>query len=211
MEALPATTGDCPHTVASPHQQTCHPSNIVYIYTMKDGERLVSMFTLRSLMTFMFFISLVMVEATNSQYTSLLDWFDVDLEGEHSAMDGRILQEHTEYVVYAIHRFLIPNFTFQFLWRFFPHLKEIFATPGLSQHYVHQMALCVKDHTNVLPADISSDFPGYACLLGNLLEAAGVAFTQPGSFDRHIPRINGDILSVDEATFAHQRLLDRYS
>lgn len=74
-------------------------------------------------------------------------------------------------------------FTFPFLWRLFPHLKEIFATPGLSQHYVHQMALCVKDHTNVLPADISSDFPGYACLLGNLLEAAGVAFTQPGSFD----------------------------
>lgn len=41
-----------------------------------------------------------------SQYTSMLDWFAVDLEGEHSAMDGRILQEHTEYVVYAIHRIL---------------------------------------------------------------------------------------------------------
>lgn len=39
-----------------------------------------------------------------SQYSSMLDWFAVDLEGEHSAMDGRILQEHTEYVVYAIHR-----------------------------------------------------------------------------------------------------------
>lgn len=44
------------------------------------------------------------------------------------------------------------------------------------------MALRVKDHTNVLPADISSDFPSYACLLGNLLEAAGVAVSQPGSF-----------------------------
>ncbi|XP_022873269.1 uncharacterized protein LOC111392216 isoform X1 [Olea europaea var. sylvestris] len=41
-----------------------------------------------------------------SQYSSMLDWFAVDLEGEHSAMDGRILQEHTEYVVYAIHRIL---------------------------------------------------------------------------------------------------------
>ncbi|PIN00040.1 Negative regulator of COPII vesicle formation [Handroanthus impetiginosus] len=41
-----------------------------------------------------------------SQYTSMLDWFAVDLEGEHSAMDGQILQEHTEYVVYAIHRIL---------------------------------------------------------------------------------------------------------
>lgn len=39
-------------------------------------------------------------------YSSMLDWFAVDLEGEHSAMDGRILEEHTEYVVYAIHRIL---------------------------------------------------------------------------------------------------------
>lgn len=38
-----------------------------------------------------------------SQYASMLDWYAVDLEGEHSAMDGRILQEHAEYVVYAIH------------------------------------------------------------------------------------------------------------
>lgn len=30
----------------------------------------------------------------------------MDLEGEHSAMDGRILEEHTEYVVHAIHRIL---------------------------------------------------------------------------------------------------------
>ncbi|XP_010528191.1 PREDICTED: GPI inositol-deacylase [Tarenaya hassleriana] len=41
-----------------------------------------------------------------NQYTNRLDWFAVDLEGEHSAMDGRILEEHTEYVVYAIHKIL---------------------------------------------------------------------------------------------------------
>ncbi|KAM7467704.1 hypothetical protein LguiB_015266 [Lonicera macranthoides] len=41
-----------------------------------------------------------------NQYTCMLDWFAVDLEGEHSAMDGRILEEHTEYVVYAINRIL---------------------------------------------------------------------------------------------------------
>lgn len=41
-----------------------------------------------------------------TQYTRMLDWFAVDLEGEHSAMDGQILEEHTEYVVYAIHRIL---------------------------------------------------------------------------------------------------------
>lgn len=40
----------------------------------------------------------------SNQYTRRLDWFAVDLEGEHSAMDGQILLEHTEYVVYAIHR-----------------------------------------------------------------------------------------------------------
>lgn len=37
-------------------------------------------------------------------YTRRLDWFAVDLEGEHSAMDGGILEEHAEYVVHAIHR-----------------------------------------------------------------------------------------------------------
>ncbi|XP_022633244.1 GPI inositol-deacylase isoform X1 [Vigna radiata var. radiata] len=41
-----------------------------------------------------------------SQYTSRLDWFAVDLEGEHSAMDGAILEAHTEYVVRAIHKIL---------------------------------------------------------------------------------------------------------
>ncbi|KNA13999.1 hypothetical protein SOVF_111530 isoform B [Spinacia oleracea] len=41
-----------------------------------------------------------------NKYASTLDWFAVDLEGEHSAMDGQILEEHTEFVVYAIHRIL---------------------------------------------------------------------------------------------------------
>lgn len=41
-----------------------------------------------------------------NHYTCRLDWFAVDLEGEHSAMDGGILEEHTEYVVNTIHRIL---------------------------------------------------------------------------------------------------------
>lgn len=41
-----------------------------------------------------------------TKYKRMLNWFAVDLEGEHSAMDGRILKEHTEYVVYSIHRIL---------------------------------------------------------------------------------------------------------
>ncbi|GER31451.1 ubiquitin-protein ligase [Striga asiatica] len=69
-----------------------------------------------------------------------------------------------------------------FLWRIFPHLKEMFAAPGLCQHYVHQMAVCVKDYKNFLPADVSSEFPSHACLLGNLLDVACVAVTRPGSF-----------------------------
>ncbi|XP_004514117.1 uncharacterized protein [Cicer arietinum] len=50
-------------------------------------------------------ISLSSFELAN-QYTSRLDWFTVDLECEHSAMDAAILEEHTEYVVYAIHKIL---------------------------------------------------------------------------------------------------------
>lgn len=40
----------------------------------------------------------------DGQYPNHLDWFAVDLEGEHSAMDGWILEQHAEYVVQAVHR-----------------------------------------------------------------------------------------------------------
>ncbi|PSR97874.1 E3 ubiquitin-protein like [Actinidia chinensis var. chinensis] len=74
--------------------------------------------------------------------------------------------------------------TIPFLWKKLPYLKEVFTTRGLNEHYIHQMALCVQNHAYVLPNDISTEFPSYACLLGNLLETAGVAFSQPdSSFD----------------------------
>lgn len=76
--------------------------------------------------------------------------------------------------------------TIPFLWQPFPRLREFFARPGLSQHYLHQIALCIKDQVNFLPKDIPSDFPCHASLLGNLLEAAGVAFAQPEAFDMAI-------------------------
>lgn len=41
------------------------------------------------------------------------------------------------------------------------------------------MALCKQNFETVLPTDLSAEFPGYACLLGNILETAGVAFAQP--------------------------------
>ncbi|KAH9562192.1 hypothetical protein CY35_05G059400 [Sphagnum magellanicum] len=40
------------------------------------------------------------------QYANHLDWFAIDLEGEQSAMDSRILEEHAEYVVQAVHQIL---------------------------------------------------------------------------------------------------------
>ncbi|XP_075085690.1 E3 ubiquitin-protein ligase UPL6 isoform X1 [Nicotiana tabacum] len=82
--------------------------------------------------------------------------------------------------------------TIPFLWRFFPHLKEVFASPSVSRHYFHQMALCMKEHVNVLPPDIEIDLPGYASLLGNLLEVARLAFALPESFT----------MAVDFATVA---------
>ncbi|KAL6193597.1 hypothetical protein ACLB2K_034681 [Fragaria x ananassa] len=69
--------------------------------------------------------------------------------------------------------------TIPFLWRLLPHLKEVFSARGLSQHYIHQMALCVHNHADVLPNDTSVELPSYACLLGNILESSGVALSQP--------------------------------
>ncbi|KAF3682690.1 E3 ubiquitin-protein ligase UPL6 [Capsicum annuum] len=78
--------------------------------------------------------------------------------------------------------FLSQVLTIPFLWQFFPHLKEIFASSSVSRHYFHHMTLCMKGHVNVLPPDIAIDLPGYACLLGNLLEVARLAFAQPEPF-----------------------------
>ncbi|GFZ11608.1 ubiquitin protein ligase 6 [Actinidia rufa] len=84
----------------------------------------------------------------------------------------------------ACHCFSSQILTIPFLWKKLPYLKEVFTTRGLNEHYIHQMALCVQNHAYVLPNDISTEFPSYACLLGNLLETAGVAFSQPdSSFD----------------------------
>ncbi len=45
------------------------------------------------------------------------------------------------------------------------------------------MALSVKNHLDILPKGVSSGLPSFACLLGNMLEAAGSAFSYPESFD----------------------------
>ncbi|KAK8578412.1 hypothetical protein V6N13_116257 [Hibiscus sabdariffa] len=69
--------------------------------------------------------------------------------------------------------------TIPFLWQLFPYLKEVFSSWSLTLYYTRQTALCVQNHPNLLPTDISNDFPGYACLLGNILETAGAALSLP--------------------------------
>ncbi|XXG80443.1 hypothetical protein AAC387_Pa09g1306 [Persea americana] len=66
-----------------------------------------------------------------------------------------------------------------FLWRHFSYLREVFGTRRLTEHYIHQIALCLHGDANVLPDDKSHEYPGYACLLGNILEIAGVALSEP--------------------------------
>ncbi|KAL9240764.1 hypothetical protein vseg_014947 [Gypsophila vaccaria] len=68
--------------------------------------------------------------------------------------------------------FVSQILTIPFLWRIFPRLKETFAKQKLGEHYVHQMSLHIQSHNNILPKDVSAEYPSYACLLGNMLEAA---------------------------------------
>ncbi|CAH8374357.1 unnamed protein product [Eruca vesicaria subsp. sativa] len=90
--------------------------------------------------------------------------------------------------------------TIPFIWKLFPTLKVVFANPSLSQHYIHQMAFCIQKDNHVLPVDTNTEFPGYACLLGNTLEIANVVLSQPEcSLDMAI-----DIASV--ATFLLEKL-----
>ncbi|KAK9075671.1 hypothetical protein SSX86_003997 [Deinandra increscens subsp. villosa] len=69
--------------------------------------------------------------------------------------------------------------TIPFVWQIFPYLKEIYVLQGLFQPYLHNMATCTRSYENVLPVDLSVEFPSYACLLGNLLEVVGVALARP--------------------------------
>nr|VDD46119.1 unnamed protein product [Brassica oleracea] len=90
--------------------------------------------------------------------------------------------------------------TLPLIWQLFPNLKVVFANPSLSQHYIHQMAFCIQKDTHVVPIDTSTEFPGYACLLGNTLETANVVLSQPDcSLDMAV-----DIASV--ATFLLEKL-----
>lgn len=77
--------------------------------------------------------------------------------------------------------------TIPFVWKIFPNLKETYVLKGLCQHYLHKMAKSTQNYETKLPFDISPEFPGYACLLGNLLESVGVSLTRSAcSYDMAI-------------------------
>uniref|UniRef100_A0A7N0UEM1 HECT-type E3 ubiquitin transferase n=1 Tax=Kalanchoe fedtschenkoi TaxID=63787 RepID=A0A7N0UEM1_KALFE len=67
--------------------------------------------------------------------------------------------------------------TVPFVWRLFPHLKEVFAAQRLSHHYIHLMTLYIQNHVDAMPVDIAPDLPSFACLLGNILEIAPAALS----------------------------------
>ncbi|KAF3334530.1 E3 ubiquitin-protein ligase UPL6-like isoform X1 [Carex littledalei] len=59
-----------------------------------------------------------------------------------------------------------------FLWHHFPNLKEVFCTRGLGKHCIHEMMRHLPGHIGVIVDNLGPSYPGYACVLGNLLEAA---------------------------------------
>ncbi|XP_019419938.1 PREDICTED: E3 ubiquitin-protein ligase UPL6-like isoform X2 [Lupinus angustifolius] len=69
--------------------------------------------------------------------------------------------------------------TIPFLWHVFPNLRQVFVTQGLGEHYFRQMATFVPNLISFLPKDVSDEFPSYACLLGNILETAGIVLCHP--------------------------------
>ncbi|XP_071706652.1 E3 ubiquitin-protein ligase UPL6 [Rutidosis leptorrhynchoides] len=64
------------------------------------------------------------------------------------------------------------------VWKILPSLKEVYVSHGSCQHYLHRMAACTQSFETVLPVDISSEFPSYACLLGNTLEVVRDALSR---------------------------------
>ncbi|CAL9096308.1 unnamed protein product [Musa textilis] len=72
--------------------------------------------------------------------------------------------------------FSLQILSIPFLWRHLPFFKE-----GFGRYYIHQMANFLPTHDGVLLDDVLQEYPGHACLLGNLLEVAGVVLSDPNS------------------------------
>ncbi|XP_020590733.1 E3 ubiquitin-protein ligase UPL6 [Phalaenopsis equestris] len=73
--------------------------------------------------------------------------------------------------------FSLQILSIPFLWHHLSYYKEVFLTRRLTKFYIHRLALCLPSHASVIPNGVSPEFPGYACLLGNLVEVATAVFS----------------------------------
>ncbi|XP_042466129.1 E3 ubiquitin-protein ligase UPL6-like [Zingiber officinale] len=77
--------------------------------------------------------------------------------------------------------FSLQILSIPFLWHHLPFFKEVFWANHLGRHYMHQMADFLPNHSSIVLNDVSQEYPGHACLLGNLTEAAGVVLSDLNS------------------------------
>ncbi|WOL16420.1 E3 ubiquitin-protein ligase [Canna indica] len=77
--------------------------------------------------------------------------------------------------------FSLQVLSIPFLWHHLPFLKEVFCAKGLGRYYIQQLANFLPNHASVFPGDIAQEYPGHACLLGNLLEVAGIVLSDANS------------------------------
>ncbi|XP_074590018.1 E3 ubiquitin-protein ligase UPL6 [Curcuma longa] len=77
--------------------------------------------------------------------------------------------------------FSLQILSIPFLWHHLPFFKEVFWAKHLGRHYMHQMADFLLNHSSIVLNDVSQEYPGHACLLGNLIEAAGVVLSDLNS------------------------------
>eukprot|EP00250_Pteridium_aquilinum_P021803 c25229_g2_i1 orf=816-2942(+) len=65
--------------------------------------------------------------------------------------------------------------SFPLVFQRFSSLKQVFVSKGLWAFSIRQLASSVQDFVEMLPPNISVQFPSSVCLLGNLLEISGSA------------------------------------
>lgn len=74
--------------------------------------------------------------------------------------------------------FSLQVLSIPFLWHHLPFFKEVFLAQRLTKFYIHHLALYLPSHASIIPNGLSHEFPGYACLLGNLVEIAATVFSE---------------------------------
>ncbi|KAJ4796995.1 ubiquitin protein ligase 6 [Rhynchospora pubera] len=101
-------------------------------------------------------------------------------------------------VVDASTSFFSQILSIPFLWHHFPNLKEAFCTRGLGMHYINEMMCHFPGHTSVIADDLGTSYPGYACVLANLLEAASPLLSaSKSSYEMALDMVNLLTLLLD--------------